>query len=242
MSEEKEPFNEEFEVIQKKNIVAVFAHPDDELSSIGTLAKHSLRGDNVYLVWSTFGEKTSSFPDLSSKEIKEKRIEHTKYVAKTIGAKKIYFLGIEDTKVQPSRKHALKLAKIFSETKPDAVITWDLENQHPDHRNTAKIVIDAVTYARLPKILENHPPHRKRFPVFHVFNQYSPLPVIEIDVEPTFEIKKQITQYYAKIYGWEKWEEWLEITNRTFDFVSGPKYIEKFNQNIIKPKPHEFLV
>ncbi len=242
MSEEKELFNEEFEVIQKKNIVAVFAHPDDELTAIGTLAKHSMRGDNVYLVWTSFGEKTSSFPDKDSEEVKRLRIEHTKYVAKTIGVKKIFFLGIEDTNVQANRKNGLRLAKIFAETKPDAVITWDLDNHHPDHRNTAKLVIDAITYARLPKLMNPLPAHRKRYPVFHHYNPNSPLPIIEIDIESTFEIKKQITKFYADVYQWKKWEEWIEITSKKFEIGLGPIYIEKFNQNIVKPKPREFLV
>jgi len=35
------------------NVVAVFAHPDDESGAVGTLMNHSDRGDNVYVVMLT---------------------------------------------------------------------------------------------------------------------------------------------------------------------------------------------
>ena len=45
------------------NLMAVFAHPDDELGCVGTLAKHAARGDQVMLVWTTHGELASQFGD-----------------------------------------------------------------------------------------------------------------------------------------------------------------------------------
>ncbi|WP_220095364.1 hypothetical protein, partial [Klebsiella variicola] len=37
--------------------------------------------------------------------------------------------------------------------RPHAVITWSDDHPNPDHRMTAKIAFDAVTLARIPKIL-----------------------------------------------------------------------------------------
>jgi hypothetical protein len=38
------------------------------------------------------------------------------------------------------RDGALKLAAIYSEFRPDVVITWDDYSQHPDHRATAPVI------------------------------------------------------------------------------------------------------
>ena len=47
------------ETRKPKNVVAIFAHPDDEASVVGTLANHSEKGDNVYVIFLTRGENAS---------------------------------------------------------------------------------------------------------------------------------------------------------------------------------------
>ncbi len=44
---------------EKKTIISLFAHPDDELGAIGTLANHAERGDRVIMAWTTCGELTT---------------------------------------------------------------------------------------------------------------------------------------------------------------------------------------
>ena len=68
------------------NLMAVFAHPDDELGCIGTLAKHAARGDRVMLVWTTHGELASQFGDAGHEEVRRVRQEHGAWVAGQIGA------------------------------------------------------------------------------------------------------------------------------------------------------------
>ncbi len=46
------------------------------------------------------------------------------------------------------------MAKVIAEIKPDAIITWSMNTRHPDHRGTANILYDALTYARIPRITE----------------------------------------------------------------------------------------
>lgn len=43
----------------RKCVFACFAHPDDEVGALGTLANHADRGDRVVLGWMTCGENTS---------------------------------------------------------------------------------------------------------------------------------------------------------------------------------------
>jgi len=51
------------------NLMAVFAHPDDEIGAAGTLALHAQKGDRVMLVWMTRGELASQFGDTPEEEV-----------------------------------------------------------------------------------------------------------------------------------------------------------------------------
>ena len=43
-----------------ERLLAVFAHPDDEASCVGTLANHSDAGDAVRLLWLSRGENATT--------------------------------------------------------------------------------------------------------------------------------------------------------------------------------------
>ncbi|MHA1352788.1 MAG: PIG-L deacetylase family protein [Candidatus Heimdallarchaeaceae archaeon] len=45
------------EDINKLNVLAIFAHPDDEVGAIGTLLNHIEEGDNVDILLLTRGRK-----------------------------------------------------------------------------------------------------------------------------------------------------------------------------------------
>ncbi|MFD1729956.1 PIG-L deacetylase family protein [Deinococcus malanensis] len=133
-------------------IMAVFAHPDDEIGCIGTLAKHAARGDEVMLVWTTLGELASQFGDQTHEEVTRVRREHGAWVAGKIGALH-HFFDMGDSRMTGSRTEALQLARLYAQFRPNAVITWSDDHPHPDHRMTAKIAFDAITLARIPKII-----------------------------------------------------------------------------------------
>lgn len=135
-------------------ILAVFAHPDDELGCVGTLAKHARRGDEVMLAWTTHGELASQYVDQSDEEVRRIRREHGAWVAEKLGGES-HFFDMGDSRMTGSREEALQLARLYARFRPDVVITWSDDNPHPDHRMTAKIAFDAVTLARIPKILND---------------------------------------------------------------------------------------
>ncbi len=132
--------------------MAVFAHPDDEIGCIGTLAKHAARGDEVMLVWTTLGELASQFGDASHEEVTRIRREHGAWVAGKIGAQH-HFFDMGDSRMTGSRAEGLQLARLYAQFRPNAVITWSDDHPHPDHRMSAKIAYDAITLARIPKII-----------------------------------------------------------------------------------------
>lgn len=214
----------------KKTIFACFAHPDDEIGCMGTLANHVDKGDHVVLAWTTSGEMASHFNGMDFSEVKKIREEQGKEVGKIIGCESM-FLGYGDTSVRATRESALKMAKVIAEIKPDAVITWSMNTRHPDHRGTASILYDAITFARIPKITEPLDPYRPHLdiPIFMYFEEISPLPTIYVDVTENFEKIRKVAKLYGDFYGWKQIDDWIEVGRKSNGFKCGVKYAEKFN-------------
>ncbi|MBS3933027.1 MAG: PIG-L family deacetylase, partial [Truepera sp.] len=152
-SRQASPLTASLGTIAAMRLLAVFAHPDDELGCIGTLAKHARRGDAVLLAWTTHGELASQFTE-DEASVRRIRQEHGATIAKLIGAEH-HFFDMGDSMLTGSRREALQLARLYARFQPDAIITWSDDHPHPDHRMTARIAFDAVTLARIPKII-NH--------------------------------------------------------------------------------------
>jgi N-acetylglucosamine malate deacetylase 1 len=228
------------------NILALFAHPDDEISCIATLRKHAARGDNVMFVWTTYGELASQFGDASHEEVQHTRAEHGRFVAETVGAQYRFF-DFGDTRMTASRSESLAVARLYCEFKPDAVITWDDFNRHPDHRATAKVAFDAITLARIPKVVNEGLPERleaHRKPV--TFYQYptgeSHRPLVHVDVSDSFEVAEQVRQFYADFYKWEWTSDEFRSSRATWGRGVGKKYAERFTVQRAYHPPLEYLV
>jgi LmbE family N-acetylglucosaminyl deacetylase len=134
------------------NLMAVFAHPDDEIGASGTLALHARRGDRVLLVWMTRGELASQFGEASPEEVARVREGHGAHVAGLLGAE-YRFLPFRDTFLTGGREEALALARLMADFRPQAVLTWDPLDVHPDHRATYQAVLSALKLCRIPKLV-----------------------------------------------------------------------------------------
>ncbi len=212
-------------------IIAVFPHPDDELGCVGTLKKHAERGDEVKILWTTKGELASQFGNQENEKVQAERIRHGKYVAKTIGAS-FEFLNMRDSYMTGSRDEALQIAKVYAAFKPDAVITWSDDHPHPDHRMTAKVAFDAVTLARIPKVLNEDgntlEAHRKPIRFYQYYSEAINRPVISVDISKQLDTVKELFNFYQSFYGWRYGEEDFMARRRVRAFFSETVYVEKF--------------
>lgn len=241
-------------------IMAVFAHPDDELTCIGTLAKHAARGDEVMLVWTTLGELASQFGDAPHEEVTRVRQEHGAWIARKIGAFH-HFFDLGDSRLTGSRSEALALARLYAQFRPNAIITWSDDHPHPDHRMTAKIAFDAMTLARIPKIIneagggqsmppapnlgaDENPrlePWREAVRFYQVYAPASPYPEVFVDVSTTIELGAECMAYYRDFYRWdwtpEQYREGRAATGR----LSSVKYAERFNLRVNHLRARDYL-
>lgn len=215
------------------NILAVFAHPDDEIGCIGTLARHAARGDKVMLVWTTLGELASQFGDASYEEVTRVRREHGAWVAEKIGARH-HFFEMGDSRMTGGRDEALQLARLYAHFQPNVVITWSDDHPHPDHRMTAKVAYDAVTLARIPKILNEGQADRIeawREPVrlYQYFADASPYPEVSVDITESIDTSTAVLDYYQQFYGWKFTPEAYREARGRAGEMSGVRYAERFN-------------
>jgi LmbE family N-acetylglucosaminyl deacetylase len=191
---------------ERHRILAVFAHPDDELGCIGSLRKHAERGDEVMLVWTTHGELASQFEGASDAYVRSIRQEHGAHIAELIGAAH-HFFDFGDSRMTGGRDEALELAHLYARFRPDAIIAWSDDHPHPDHRMSAKIAFDAITLARIPKILAEGqdapvPPHRQPVRFYQYPSAGSSYPLVHIDISAQIEIVKQAFSFYQAFYRW----------------------------------------
>lgn len=227
---------------EKKTIISLFAHPDDELGAIGTLANHAERGDNVIVAWTTCGELTTLFPDFNEEEVKNERRKHGEEIRKIVGANKSIFLDLGDGQIENTRDQRIAVAKMYVEEKPDVVVTWGLNGNHSDHKNTGALAVEAVKFARINRIMDTKDPHRKNVVLLQFFENESHHPVKYIDVTDTMDQAKAAANFYAEIYDWKNVESWVVDRRRNRGMESNTKYAEKFNIRFSFEKPSKFII
>ena len=205
--------------------MAVFAHPDDEIGAAGTLALHAQKGDRVMLVWMTRGELASQFGDTPEEEVARVREGHGAYVAGLIGAEH-RFLPTQDTFPTGGREEALALARLMAEFRPDAVVTWDPMDVHPDHRATHRAVLSALKLCRIPKLVGEA--HRKPVRLFHYPREDLARPWVYVDTTPTQEVAEAVFSFYQAFYRWPFTLEDFRARRRLLGQRAGVRFAEAF--------------
>lgn len=207
------------------NLLAVFAHPDDEIGAAGTLALHARKGDRVMLVWLTRGELASQFGDAPPEEVARVREGHGAHVAGLIGAE-YRFLPFRDTLLTGGREEALALARLMAEFRPDAVITWDPLDVHPDHRATHQAVLSALKLCRIPKLVGEA--HRKPVRLYHYPRRELLRPWVYVNVAETQEVAEKVFAFYREFYRWAFSLEDFRARRRLLGQEAGVPFAEAF--------------
>ncbi|MBZ9752432.1 PIG-L family deacetylase [Deinococcus sp. HMF7604] len=248
-------------------LMAVFAHPDDEIGCAGTLARHAARGDEVMLVWTTLGELASQFGDAPHEEVRRVRREHGAWVAQKLGAQH-HFFDMGDSRMTGGRAEALLLARLYARFRPNAVITWSDDHPHPDHRMTAKIAFDAITLARIPKIINESgggvamPPAPDlsgdaapesgedlgrldawRDPVrfYQYYAPASPYPEVFVNVTDTLDVAVEVMAYYQTFYQWPWTAEQYRAGRAEVGRLAGVGAAERFTLRAAHLRARDYL-
>lgn len=131
----------------KPSILAIFAHPDDEVTVGPLLARYAREGHDVYLAVVTDGQHgvTEHAGIAAGEALKQARLAETQCATKALGINPPIMLEFVDGSLaqwQNLEPLDTRIAKLFSEVKPNVVITWGPEGGygHPDHRMVSNLV------------------------------------------------------------------------------------------------------
>jgi N-acetylglucosamine malate deacetylase 1 len=195
-----------------KTLLVALAHPDDEVGVAGTIAAHAALGHRVVMLFLTKGEMTESLGPLSAEEVARLRVEHGRAAADILGAE-VRFMDFADTRMEVTADAAYAVAAEIAAVRPDAVITWGdawiRGPRHPDHHATGRIVRNAITLARIARVVRPAEPHRGAAPVFTIRDAHSTLPAAAVDVTGQLPRLHALADHYRERVGWPP-RDWLD--------------------------------
>lgn len=227
-----------------KTVLVGLTHPDDEVGCAGTVAAHRAAGDRVVLLWLTRGEMTEIYGDLEVEAVAERRVEQGRRAAEILDAEP-RFMAFPDTRVHASPDAAREVARVIAEVRPDVVVTWGdawiRGMRHPDHQATGAIVRDAITLARLGRVVEPLEPHREPAPLFTLRGAHSRLPERTVDVSPHLDRVLELAAFHRDRVGWPE-EDWLLDRLRRAGAPHGFDVAERFDAWETPPGPGRTLV
>ncbi len=131
-----------------KKILVIGGHPDDEmLGAGGTLAKHALAGDEVYVV--IFGDGVSARYDKFDKKV-EKEVKDLERdfqsACKILGVKKGEVLGYKGNLFdkEPLLFFIKQIMAYIEKIKPDVIYTHSSAELNVDHLTLYKATVTAI--------------------------------------------------------------------------------------------------
>jgi bacillithiol biosynthesis deacetylase BshB1 len=205
----------------KVDILAFGVHPDDiELGCAGTLIAEIAKGKRVAAVDLTRGE-------LGTRGTAETRKKEAADAAKAIGLHYRENLEMADGFFQVSEENIRKVIVAIRKYQPEIILCNALEDRHPDHGRSSKLVSDAAFLSGLRKIettFENklqgawRPAH-----VFHYIQDRYLKPDFVYDVSDYFEQKlKAVLCYTTQFNATDNSEPQTYISSPDFmDTVKG---------------------
>jgi LmbE family N-acetylglucosaminyl deacetylase len=142
-----------------QKVLVLAPHMDDEVIGCGgTLRKMADAGKEISVLFMTDGRKGDADLRTMTPEAQEKREaalvlirkEEARQAAEILGIRSVFFLDAEDGKLQSAPATQKRVLKILHEVQPDLLFVPFFIEDHPDHRATTAILLDATRDEALP--------------------------------------------------------------------------------------------
>lgn len=219
-----------FKDIQKVDILAIGVHPDDiELSCSGTLLSHKEKGYSIGLLDLSLGE-------LGTRGNAELRTVEALSAAQMMQATFRYQLNLRDGFFDRSEEEMRSVIRIIRQAKPTLVLANALNDRHPDHGRSAKLVSDACFYSGLEKIvtINEEGSHQERWRpkmVLHYLQDRQSKPDLVIDISKYIEQKIELIRCFkSQFYDPDSKESETPISG--MDFI---EIIKSNNKSLGRP-------
>jgi len=143
-----------------KKALVLSPHPDDDCFGLGgTIKKMTTAGAEVTVVYFTDGAGgaggVAGAPEESGQKYDKNLIEKRKIeagnAAKILGIKETIFWGYKDGKLAAGHSAAQALKDLIEKIQPEIIFLPSFLDNHPDHRATNEIFINAVNALEKPE-------------------------------------------------------------------------------------------
>lgn len=224
----------------KLDVLAVGVHPDDvELSCAGVLIMEKKRGKKTGILDLTRGE-------LGTRGSAEIRGRESAAAASVLGVDVRENLEMADGFFENNADNKLRIIRIIRKYQPQIILCNSVDDRHPDHGRSAKLVSDSAFLSGLAKIeteLDGLKQEKWRPAyVFHYLQDYYYPPDFVIDISEAIAqkleaIKCYRSQFYSPEYHSQEPQTYISsqgflngIIARTAEFgkIIGVKHAEAF--------------
>ncbi len=201
----------------KLDILAFGVHPDDvELSCAGTLMVEINNGKQVGVIDLTRGE-------LGTRGSAETRKVEAEAAAKIMGVHVRENLGMRDGFFKNDEEHQLMVVQKLRQYQPEIVLCNAIEDRHPDHGRSSKLIADACFLAGLRKIETEfngtkQGAWRPKY-VFHYIQDRYAEPDFIFDVSAVFDRKLKSIKAYTTQFN-------SPDLNEPQTYISTPGYFD----------------
>jgi len=187
-------------IYMKLDLIAFGVHPDDiELSCSGTLLVEKQRGRKVGVIDLTRGE-------LGTRGDAETRRTEAKASAEILGLDMRENLEMADGFFENNEENKRKIIRALRTYRPEIIICNAIDDRHPDHGRSARLVSDAAFLAGLIKIQtaddegKDQAPWRPKY-VFNYIQDLYLNPDFVMDISGVFETKlRSIEAFSSQFY------------------------------------------
>ena len=214
-----------------ETLLVVLAHLDDELGAAGTILAQRARGDRVVVLYLTRGEATEAFGPIPPAQVAAHRMELAAQAASILDVEH-RFLDFPDGAVAVTPENTQAVARVLADIQPTGLLTWGEAwvkgMRHPDHRATGRLAVDAVTIARIAKLVTPASPYRGFCPVFTFRGVHSTLPAVAVDVAAHQEGIFELADFYLREIGFGD-RQWLTTRLQTAGEPFGLERAEVFD-------------
>lgn len=202
----------------KLEVLAIGVHPDDvELSCAGVLLMEKSRGKKTGIVDLTRGE-------LGTRGSAELRKQEAADAAKVLGVEIRENLDMADGFFENNRENQIKLIRVIRKYQPTVILCNSIDDRHPDHGRSAKLVDDAAFLAGLRKIetAENNQPQAAWRPsyVLHYLQDYYHEPSFVVDISEAIDKKVEAIRCYKSQFYSQEYDK-----NEPQTYISSPEFL-----------------
>jgi len=139
------------------NVAFIGAHPDDEMFCLGTLLLCRRRGDRLFLICATNGDKgISDDPDFPHAECARLRDREMREVARAIDAE-YQCLGEPDEALYDTWDNRLKMIEAIRHTQADLLFTHFSQDYNLDHSTTSALVFQGALLSQIASVRTEKP-------------------------------------------------------------------------------------